>query len=111
MSLQRFRCPLPNNLRLASALKIVCTIPPIGIAIRGHLPTMLGGPVTLTPSMLAMPLGVVVCTLAGTLLSRLTERPLDLKQPTSHTLADSLWLNCGYHICVRAQPSSSAYHS
>lgn len=108
MALQHFRFPLPTNLRIASALKIVCTIIPIGIAIRGHLPTMLGGPVILTTGMQAMPLSVVLCTLAGTLLSRLTDRPLDLKQPTNHTLANSLWLNCGYHICVREKPSSSA---
>ncbi len=105
MSLQRFRCPLPKNFRLASALKIVCTIPPIGMAIRGHLPPMLGGPVLLTAGMLANPLSIVLCTLASILLARLTDHsqkfPLDLKQPTSHTLADSLWLSCGYRISAR----------
>lgn len=114
MSLQRFRYSLPKNLRLASVLKIVCTITPIGIAIRDHRQTILGGPVTLTAGMLATPLSVVLCTLASTLLSCLSDHsehgPLDLKQPTNQSLADSLWLNCGYRICVHKQPSPSAYH-
>lgn len=105
MSLQRFRCHLSKHFRLASALKIVCTIPPIGMAIRGHLTPMIGGPVLLTAGMPANLLSIVLCTLASTLLARLTDHslqcPLDLKQPTSHTLADSHWLNSGYRIRAR----------
>lgn len=105
MSLQCFRYPPSKNSQLATAIKIACTIIPIGIALRGLLPTPLGSTVMLTTGLLAMPLGAGLRTLAGALLgclpSCIDQCSPSHQPPINHALADRFWLNCGYRISVR----------
>ena len=105
MSLQCFQCLPPKKSQLATALKIACTIIPVGIALRCIQPMPLGSTAMLATGLLAMPQRVGLPPLAEQLLGCLSsydsQRPPDGQPPTTHTLADRLWFNCGYRISVR----------
>ncbi|MCY1441421.1 hypothetical protein D9M71_577360 [compost metagenome] len=68
MALLRLTIPLTKPAQLATPLKIACTIIPIGIALRGLLPTPLGSMVMLSAGILASLFSIGLRTLAGALL-------------------------------------------
>lgn len=105
MALLRLIIPLTKHARPATVLKIACTIIPIGIALRGRLPTPLGSTLMLPRGPLAMPLGTWLHTLTDALLDCLAscsdQCSPSIQPPSNPPLADGFWLNCGYRITVR----------